>query len=84
MLFILAKKQWTKKQIIVPRTCTLLLTPKIPSRVKEISAINPSVHKLWAKLGDKEWFDKEQIGVKEPFPVTNLPLYVMRIGNIWR
>ena len=84
MLFILAKKQWTKKQIIVPRTCTLLLTPKIPSRVKEISAINPSVHKLWAKLGDKEWFDKEQIGVKEPFPETNLPLYVMRIEKIWR
>ena len=25
------------------------------------------------KLGDKERFDKEQIGVKEPFPVTNLP-----------
>ena len=24
------------------------------------------------KLGDKERFDKEQIGVKEPFPVTNL------------
>ena len=23
------------------------------------------------KLGDKEHFDKEQIGVKEPFPVTN-------------
>ena len=23
------------------------------------------------KLGDKEPFDKEQIGVKEPFPVTN-------------
>ena len=23
------------------------------------------------ELGDKEWFDKEQIGVKEPFPVTN-------------
>ena len=23
------------------------------------------------KLGDKERFDKEQIGVKEPFPVTN-------------
>ena len=22
------------------------------------------------KLGDKEHFDKEQIGVKEPFPVT--------------
>ena len=26
------------------------------------------------KLGDKEQFDKEQIGVKEPFPVTNLPI----------
>ena len=25
------------------------------------------------KLGDKELFDKEQIGVKKPFPVTNLP-----------
>ena len=22
------------------------------------------------KLGDKERFDKEQIGIKEPFPVT--------------
>jgi hypothetical protein len=28
------------------------------------------------KLGDKEGFDKEQIGVKEPFPVTNLPFTV--------
>ena len=25
------------------------------------------------KLGNKEPFDKEQIGIKEPFPVTNLP-----------
>jgi hypothetical protein len=25
------------------------------------------------KLGIKERFDKEQIGIKEPFPVTNLP-----------
>ena len=24
------------------------------------------------KLGDKERFDKEEIGVTEPFPVTNL------------
>ena len=23
------------------------------------------------KLGDKEWFYKDQIGVKEPIPVTN-------------
>ena len=25
------------------------------------------------KLGNKERFDKKQIGVKDPFPVTNLP-----------
>ena len=25
------------------------------------------------KLGNKELFDKEQIGIKEPFPLTNLP-----------
>ena len=25
------------------------------------------------KLGNKERFDKEQIGIKESFPVTNLP-----------
>ena len=25
------------------------------------------------KLGNKERFDKEQIGIKEPFPVTKLP-----------
>ena len=25
------------------------------------------------KLGNKERFDKEQIGIKEPFLVTNLP-----------
>ena len=25
------------------------------------------------KLGIKELFDKEQIGIKEPFTVTNLP-----------
>ena len=33
--------------------------------------------KLWiastVKLGNKERFDKGQIGIKEPFPVTNLP-----------
>ena len=34
------------------------------------------------KLGDKERLDKEQIGFKEPFPVTNLPIYFIRIMNI--
>ena len=28
-------------------------------------------HTVTVKLGDKERFDKEQNGVKEPFPVTN-------------
>ena len=28
---------------------------------------------ITVKLGNKEWFDKEQIGIKEPFPVTNFP-----------
>ena len=36
------------------------------------------------KLGDKEQFDKEQIVVKKPFPVTSLPVYFIRIRNIWR
>ena len=35
------------------------------------------------KLGDKERFDKEQIRVKEPFPVNDLPVYFIRIRNIW-
>ena len=40
--------------------------------------ILPSKNYLWGppsntvKLGDKERFDKEQIGVEEPFPVTNV------------
>ena len=41
-----------------------------------------SVHTV--KLGDQERFDEEQIGVKEPFPVTNRPIYFIRIRNIWR
>ena len=36
------------------------------------------------KLGDKERFDKEQISFKEPFPVTNLPIYFIRINKIWQ
>ena len=35
------------------------------------------------KLGDKERFDKEQIGVKEPF-CDQMPMYFIRIRNIWR
>ena len=35
------------------------------------------------KFSDKERFDKEQIGVKVPFPATNLSIYFIRIRNIW-
>ena len=38
-----------------------------------LSRISQQIHHSKVKLGDKEWFDKEQIGDKEPFPVTNLP-----------
>ena len=40
------------------------------SRVPKILQRNYS---CTVKLGNKERFDKEQIGIKEPFPVTNLP-----------
>ena len=37
---------------------------------------------ITVKLGDKEQFDMEQIGVKEPFG-TKMPVYIIRIRNIW-
>ena len=39
-----------------------------------VNTIFSGIHKLYTvKLGNKERFDKEQIGIKEPVPVTNLP-----------
>ena len=36
------------------------------------------------KLGNKERFYREQIGIKEPFPMTNLPfMYFVKIRNFW-
>ena len=35
----------------------------------QIACLNNTV-----KLGKKEQYDKEQVGIKEPFPVTNLHL----------
>ena len=40
----------------------------------EVSARLQPLTTYTVKLCDKERFDKEQIGVKEPFPVTNLPV----------
>ena len=37
----------------------------------QISIYPPMISKY--KLGNKERFDKKQIGIKEPFPVSNLP-----------
>ena len=33
--------------------------------------VSTLIHNIIVKLGDKERFDKEQIGVKNPFPATN-------------
>ena len=35
--------------------------------------VNSFLEDSTVKLGNKERFDKEQIGIKEPFPVINLP-----------
>ena len=53
-------------------------------RIPRASILISKTDDCTVKLGDKERFDKEQIGVKEPFPVTNLPIYFIRIRNIWR
>ena len=34
---------------------------------------SPKHFGITIKFGNKERFDKEQIGIKEPFPVTKLP-----------
>ena len=39
--------------------------------IKVELVIEIEIKVITVKLGDKERFDKEQIGVKEPFPVTN-------------
>ena len=42
---------------------------KLPSKIKKINLDYDST----VKLGNRERFFKEQIGIKELFPVTNLP-----------
>ena len=39
--------------------------------VRFLAKIEHTPKEITVKLGDKEQFDKEQIGVKEPFSVTN-------------
>ena len=48
---------------------------------KKYQIISKSIFDSTVKLGDKERFHKEQIGDKEPFPMTNLLIYFIRIRN---
>ena len=41
------------------------------SALQKVSTMYLSRYYTILKLGNKERFDKEQIGIKEPFPVTN-------------
>jgi len=43
--------------------------------IKVHSVLKQFVARFSVKL-----YDKEQIGVKEPFPMTNLPIYLMNIA----
>ena len=44
----------------------------VVKQVDRCNTMHPSLQKAGTvKLGDKERFDQEQIGVREPFPVTN-------------
>ena len=44
-----------------------------PAKCGSLTEVGLKVFKSTVKLGNKELFDKEQIGIKEPFPVNNLP-----------
>ena len=50
-----------------------LITHNVSSHGIQCKFHNLNLYTLFfiVKLGDKERFGKEQIGVKEPFPVTN-------------
>ena len=49
------------------------IASKIMSVKFVLNTYTRSLFRGTVKLGNKERFDKEQIGIKEPFPVTNLP-----------
>ena len=49
----------------VTRKCAILILTEF--------SIGSIVLSITVKPGNKEQFNKEQIGIKEPYPVTNLP-----------
>ena len=60
-----AKKMTESRDLIFPHKRT---------KVKRVCLVH--IHFFFddtVKLGNKERFDKEQIGIREPYPVTNLP-----------
>ena len=52
----------------------LSVLPSLPLPPLALYAVHPArfTSECTVKLGNKELFDKELIGIKEPFPVTNL------------
>ena len=44
------------------------------SDIHQVTGLSQRIYLNTVKLGDKERFDKEQIGFKEPFPVTKCQL----------
>jgi hypothetical protein len=45
----------------------------VPTIFRNLTTFFDIQFKSAVKLGNKERFDKEQIGIKEPFPVTTMP-----------
>ena len=60
---------------VLKSTCAKLGVSENYNNIHYIICTSYIIHRLHTtvKLGNKERFDKEQIGIKEPFPVTNLP-----------
>ena len=58
---------------VLKSTCAKLGVSENYNNIHYIICTSYIIHRLHitVKLGDKERFDKEQIGVKEAFPVTN-------------
>ena len=59
---------------IIKSFVSWLSGPHVTSNLDRQSLIYSDLnYSSTVKLGNKERFDKEQIGIKEPFTVTNLP-----------
>ena len=77
-----SKPSWSESALLALfmfNTCyfTSNLFKTIPCKVRKY-------YQRTVKLSGKERFDKKQIGVKVPLPLTNLPVYIIRIRNGFR